>query len=134
MVGRGGGGSWSLKTAQNWFIPEQISVSTQSWLSAIVRYNLAIIGCLSHLETPTQLKSPPYLLQLNLGGITCRRSSTCYHSLALFNPPLPPSPMVELSLSCFVSLLNPLLPPGHRSFPSSGFVPRFLVTFLLVSL
>lgn len=30
-------------------------------LSAIVRYNLAIILCLFHLETPTQLKStaPP---------------------------------------------------------------------------
>lgn len=70
-------------------------------LSAIVRYNLAIILCLFHLETPTQLKStaPQYLLQLNLGGITCPDGAAAAaaappprsHSLALFTAPPPPT-------------------------------------------
>lgn len=78
--------SWSHpEITQNLFIPQQISVGSQLRLSAIVRYTLAIIGCLFHLEKPTPLKSPahPYLLQLNLLP-------------ALMEPP--PSPLLHRAL------------------------------------
>lgn len=126
-------------------------------LSAIVRYNLAIILCLFHLETPTQLKStaPQYLLQLNLGGITCPDGAATAplprsHSLALFTAPPPPhSPLffggqalTFLFCVCVTRLKDgtgsqrcPRPPPTTTLFlsPSPGFVPRFPVFFPFLS-
>lgn len=116
-------------------------------LSAIVRYNLAIILCLFHLETPTQLKStaPQYLLQLNLGGITCPDGAAAAppprsHSLALFTAPPPPTltPLFWRSGSHFLVLCPchpsqrwnwlPALPPPSPRPPL--FSPRLpLVLF-----
>lgn len=91
---RGGGGGLSAagfteKIVQNCLIPGQISESIQSQAKCYCAPHLAIILCLFHLEEPFPIKviqPSQYLLQLNLGGITCldragRASSalTCIH-------------------------------------------------------
>lgn len=88
-----------------------------------MRYNLAIIRCLFHLETPPiKEHSPPqYLLQLNLGGITCPDGASTAsaaapppraHSLALFTAPPQRSCFVSLSL-----VSKAALAPGAAPLP-----------------